>query len=110
MDDWQVGDLALCVSDKHWTPSGFQDRAPDECDQVISMLFPRVGSEWRVTNVRLYASPQERTDLVYLGLAGQPSDYLYDSRHFRKIDAHEADAEDEETIRLLNGAPAVVGV
>jgi len=104
-DDWQVGDLALCVSDKNWTPNGYMERAPDQCSGIISMLFPRVGSEWRVTIVSLYSSPEEQANLVYLGLAGQTSDYLYDARYFRKIQAHQADEFDRETIALLNRQP-----
>jgi hypothetical protein len=103
-DDWAPGDLALCVHDRTWCPGGFE-RAPDECSRVKSMLFPRVGSEWRVTGVQIHFREEEGCDLLYLKLAGQPSDVVFDARCFTKLREHEADAEDAETIALLTGKP-----
>lgn len=112
MDDWQKGDLALCVHGGDWIPGSASRRIPDQCSPVISSLFPRPGSNWTVDRVEYrhgadIAADCEAIDLIYLGLQGQPSDYLYDARHFRKIDAYEADAEDRATIDLLNDVPLV---
>jgi hypothetical protein len=91
MDNWQPGDLALCVHDKTWHPNKYSERSPDIAPTIISALFPRVGSEWVVSNVEVIGPGclgrvDDEGDLVFLGLQGQPSGYLYDARCFRKID------------------------
>lgn len=105
---WCPGDLALCVHGREWVPSGCDERHPDQCSPIQSALAPRPGSLWVVDRVLIYSAGHElngeKVDLIYLVLHGQPSDIAFDARHYRKIDKHEADAEDEETIRLLNGS------
>ena len=96
-DDWQVGDLALCVRD------GF-------------IIHPTVSSTARpeIKKGRIYT-------VSWVGVDGrhepQPSLGLEEAvspaprggfaqERFRKIRTHTPDAEDAETIRLLTGAPA----
>lgn len=119
MDDWKVGDLALCVYGHDWTPSKAVQRLPDEAPAIVSALFPSVGSVWRVNVVKLMdaSKMQGASDpgvlmvdgfVVYIGLDGQPSPYLYDSRHFRKVTPPEADEFDCEVIDLMTKQPAEV--
>ena len=97
-DDWQPGDLALCIKLGPWRrmssdgtvakgegpPAGrvleVRSVLPGACCS-IALKF----SDWPDANVR--------------GWAG------YDAKRFRKIRPHQPDEEDAETIRLLNGAP-----
>lgn len=82
--DWQPGDLALCLGDDDpWFP-------PEPCD-------PRPGM---VLTVRSY-SPHD-DGLWFVGVQSCDS---YKARYFRRIPPHTPDAEDAETIRLLNDIP-----
>ncbi len=77
------------------------------------MLFPRPGTTWTVDLVEMRSGqefdPRCSSEMItYLGLQGQPQPYLFDSRHFTKIEPHEPDAEDAETIYQLVYAPAPV--
>lgn len=84
-EDWAPGDLALCVNSE---PRAYA-RKP-----------LRSGAIYTVSNVHVCAG-------VGLELVGVKSVALYgfDASRFRKIRPHNPDAEDAETIRLLNGAP-----
>lgn len=90
-DDWRPGDLALCVKDR-W--SGVLTRR-----QMPEGFGPRAGGVYTV--VRVVIDPRGMTALVF-----EHWSYTFAARCFRKINPHTPDAEDEETIRLLNGAPA----
>lgn len=90
MDDWQVGDLALCVGafptrEQFWNPV---------CGGVYTVAEYGAGPEGGWLDL------EEDIDK-------QP-DFAWPSSHFRKIRPHLPDAEDAETIRLLNRAPATV--
>jgi hypothetical protein len=93
-DDWQPGDIALCVSDApHWS------------DQESPIAFtPRVGARYTVTRYGLCRFGF--TPLI--GLAENPNgwDWGHVAARFIKVTPDEADAEDAEIIRLLTGAPA----
>lgn len=92
-DDWQVGDLALCISPRSWEP-------PEACD-------PHAGTI-------LTVSALDHTDPCGLGLwfDGVSSCDSYMAYAFRKIRPHTPDEEDRETIELLTGnrAPIREGV
>ena len=90
--NWQVGDLALCVYDGPWGSSHHARRVDAEC--------PKKGS---VNAVRALALCP-RGDLA-LQFVEYPSDVAFDARAFRKIAPHTPDEEDAETIRLLTGQP-----
>lgn len=89
-DDWQVGDLALCVND-----------TPDPTPWGACECNVRRGAVYTVSHIY--------RDRFGLGLnfveefAPANEDYLagYCATRFRKIRPHEADEEDRETIRLL---------
>lgn len=91
-EDWQAGDLALCVADE----------------------LPGFGFCTLVVIGRVYVVEE-----VYVGVGGKHEGVLalvlkgnkgrnYPGLHhalFRKLRDHTPDAEDEETIRLLNRQP-----
>lgn len=87
-DNWQAGDLALCV--KRGAKSPFQIHHFYLVTEVI-------------TFGRCYP------DLLALRLAGIDSgDGGWCASCFRKVKPHAPDAEDSETIRLLTGTPEPV--
>ncbi|WP_066113804.1 MULTISPECIES: hypothetical protein [unclassified Blastomonas] len=96
-DDWQPGDLALCVSSE-----GFHD------DFVEGNQYPAIGSVSRVNDVCLLeASLDDKWNQpggVWLSFDEYPV-FLCFSGNFRKIRPHVPDEEDAETIRLLTGTP-----
>lgn len=87
-DDWQPGDLALCVKTtghgtiKAGAVATVERAAFCEDDGLFGLWF--VG-------------------IVSSGYSGG-----FDARNFRKIRPHTPDAEDAETIALLTGKPAQV--
>ena len=83
-DDWQVGDLALCVKLDRWSGGG---------------PGPLAGYAHDVAGVKVDADGE-----TYLVLTGWPPD-AYWARWFIKLRPHIPDAEDEETIRLFTGQP-----
>lgn len=96
---WQVGDLALCV-EPSWICQG----------QV--MAGPAPGSVHRVTAAAFFTELQLfgmygyfSKSGIWLGFAEFGSCGFH-SCCFKKIDPHTRDAEDDETIALLNGKPA----
>lgn len=91
-EDWQPGDLALCVKGGHLSglPIG---------------PYPTVGCLYSVEAVEIY----DDWDCRFLRVPGAPNNGSHgptwaESR-FRKIHPHTPDEEDEETIRLLKGEP-----
>ncbi len=89
-DDWQAGDLALCVA------------------LTIRNLRPsrilRLGAIYTVTGTRW----SNKEQCIALSLAEAKSNGPLGDWHsavFRKIRPHRPDAEDAETLRLLNGQP-----
>lgn len=89
--DWQVGDLALCVFKGPWrTVFG------------TAVSGPAFGEIRLVTAV----STNNLFYRVCLSLDGYLKDQRFAAECFRKIDPHTPDAEDAETICLLNSAPA----
>ena len=97
-DDWQPGDLALCVNDTpHWS------------DQPSASGFEiRVGARYTVSRVGFCRFGLN----ALIGLFEDPSgwDWGYLAFRFIKVTPLEPDAEDAETIRLLTGAPVREGV
>jgi len=82
---WKAGDRAKCVLGLDSPPDGYGARAANECSVIKEKLAPTVGSEWRVDAVELHWRDEELCELVYLRLCGQPSDIVFDARHFRPI-------------------------
>ena len=89
-DDWQPGDLALCVCD-------------DRCPAKNTDLPVRKGRIYTV--VAVGAKRSLAGDLVLcLALDGVRNGALgLAAKIFRKIHPHKPDEEDAETIRLLSG-------
>ena len=97
-DDWQAGDLALCIKVGPW--KRFYANGTS-----VEGFGPRAGMKLYVRSV----------DVSVLGGAALKfSDWPdvpeaewtgYTASRFRKIRPHTPDAEDAETIRLLTGAP-----
>lgn len=99
-DDWQPGDLALCVN---------TDDAPTTdiygCNVIgtAGRRFRR-GAIYTVVSVATQLCYDFRSaPALFLALKGDKPGMLAGAWRFRKIKPHERDAEDEETIRLLNG-------
>lgn len=93
-DEWQVGDLALCVA----------NALPPPRNKPTKLL--RIGAVYTVRSVRWSITEQ----CVAIGLNEVRSKNTLGDWHasvFRKIHPHTPDAEDAETIRLLNGAPVL---
>lgn len=82
-DDWQVGDLALCVRDGPDTRAGviYTVEIIGTCPAGVGLRF----FEMR----RFYTYPWKWSI----------------ARRFRKIRPHTPDADDRETIALLKGKP-----
>lgn len=91
-DDWQPGDLALCLHTRRrreptW---GGLERLRSGAIYTVS----RVGAGWGGT---LLVFDEVRSDAPY---------GVFSAHRFRKIRPHTPDAEDAETIALLTGKPA----
>lgn len=91
MSDWQVGDLALCVR-----PSS------PVSEHEHPNYHLRKGVIYTVAQVGFARCGCRRLTMV--------CEAFGDPCRFRKIKPHTPDAEDAETIKLLNGQPAPVGV
>jgi len=85
MSGWYAGDFAKCIYDLSEVPEGFEANAPNECSKIVEVLAPRKGTTWIVEKVEVRYRAEEGADIVYLGLRGQPSDAIYNSRYFRKV-------------------------
>lgn len=86
MSDWQPGDLALCIA-----PHRHSDGHPSV----------RPGGIYTVEAVGHWFEPA----LLLKGLPSRHVSRCHAACRFHRIPPHEADAEDRETIRLLNGVP-----
>lgn len=93
MSGWQVGDLALCVAIKH-----------PMFDLPSSILH--VGAIYTVSKVGrpIHWAHGERA-LGFSDVLPKNADNGFPETLFRKIEAHEPDAFDRETIELLNRQP-----
>ena len=95
-DDWQPGDLALCIKQGAWARIGNNG--------------PKAGVLYTVRKVD-YGPIYKASPTVRLYLEGWPGDcgaHSFAAYRFRKIRPHKADEEDRETIRLLTGKPEQV--
>lgn len=95
-DDWQPGDLALCVRDGKRTKAGavyVVYRVADDCTRCGCGHF----------------LPYGYTPALWLEGVGSIDSNGCEpwamAVRFRKIKPHQPDAEDAETIRLLTGKP-----
>ncbi len=92
-DDWQPGDLALCVNRHPLYPPHVSPGA------VFTV-------EWVWRAVRCADDPDWiDVALDFNGIERCEGDNAYWHGNFRKIHPHVPDAEDVETIRLLTTAP-----
>ena len=94
-DDWKPGDLALCVRGGAVHPG---TRAPE---------LPRIGAVYTVDAFGTSGFRGGPAPAFWLvdGPKNNDGQRVWGASRFRKIEDHVPDAEDEETIRLLNGAP-----
>ncbi len=93
-DDWQIGDLALCVKVGQWKRYGTNtvDEAPIRCGGVYV--------------VRAIGTFDGHRILWLEGIGGELTGSAFIASRFRKITPPEADEFDRETIALLNRDPA----
>ena len=91
-DDWQPGDLALCVNNTPW-------------EHEAEAFFLNLGGVYTVAACGVPAGGK-RFCLAFREISrdGKRGN-AYCASRFRKIRPHTPDAEDAETIRLLTGAP-----
>lgn len=95
-DDWQPGDLALCVSVTH----------PIIVGRATSF---KIGAIYTVTQVgKPVANLNGERGLVFKECRPKRAGRGYPESCFRKIRPHTPDVEDAETIALLTGKPATV--
>ena len=95
-DDWQPGDLALCVAG---------GRLPDNTRDIP---FPKGGAVFTVASVtrRRFVTGEELLALcIPDGPPNITNDHYWPALRFRKIRPHTPDSEDRETIALLTCAP-----
>lgn len=97
-EDWQRGDLALCVKNGVWKQCW-------EGDVIVNSNGPSSGA---ILQVRDVGHGHFGTCLWFVEYPGDRTSDAYTSIHFRRIPAHTPDAEDAETIRLLTGTPAPI--
>lgn len=88
-DKWQVGDLALCVKMGPWLSmrTGEQRNSAIRCGMILT-----------VSGVKPIAGFAG----LFLYFEGFTNERLKCATRFRRIPPHIPDAEDAETIRLLN--------
>ena len=101
-DDWQVGDLALCVNDDpcEFYPGSEGGVRKNGIYQVVSVRsLPDVYGRFHI-GLRL-----DRHNPVH-PVSGKEGSHH--ASRFRKIRPHAPDAEDAETIRLMRSKPAQV--
>jgi len=80
-DNWQIGDLALCIK------------------TFLGEREPQSGGIYTVASLDIHPLDGD----LYLGLEGfDHNEGVYWAARFRRIPPHIPDAEDAETIRLLN--------
>lgn len=100
--NWQVGDLALCISHEGFYAE-FSNGLPfppiGSVRQVKRVIFERKRTirRWFKPNICVLGG-------AWLVIEGCEALNLHNS-NFRKIKPHAPDEEDAETIRLLNGQP-----
>lgn len=96
-DDWQPGDLALCVNNGAIiTPSAGYAGPRGQL---------RVGAVYTVTWVGVDGAVRKDHALGLVEAKSPAPKGGFSVHRFRKIRPHTPDAEDAETIRLLTGAP-----
>jgi len=97
MADWQVGDLALSLS------NGKKSNLVK--GRIYTVVAVTLVSEWRQEIPPAFA--------LTLDKAFQPENHLcggyFHEKYFRKITPPAADADDREVIALLTGKPVEVG-
>ena len=92
MDNWQPGDLALCVRPE---------------------MNARAGGVYSVESVFYdygHSDTAEGWGLAFSDLEPTGDNGGYDAWRFHRIPPHKADAEDRETIELLTGKPLLAPV
>ena len=90
MDDWQVGDLALCVNVSTFQIGTGRDLVRGRIYTVTEIGPTPAG----VLGLRLDGIPVREYDLAH---------GFKQAKRFRKIRPHQPDEEDCETITLLTG-------
>lgn len=90
-DDWQVGDLALCIA-QSWHKFGFY--CPNDPVRAGGIYTVRAIGKWRGITI-----------IWIEGVGGDHVGDAYEANAFRKVTPPEADEFDRETIDLMNGAP-----
>ena len=99
-DDWEPGDLALCIrTGAPMHPTGFRR------DDASAFLTRGSIYTVRATETVPPAFLDAGETLLYLTEVVHPLGRGFASTRFRKIRPHTADEEDRETIRLLTGGP-----
>ncbi len=93
-DDWQPGDLAMCLTDRFQHSYG-----------ILKGSVHTVEAIWIEPNGWEFAG---EIGLRFVGIPMKSGYYGLRAIRFRKIRPHQPDAEDAETIRLLTGLPARV--
>lgn len=94
-DDWQPGDLALCIKMGSWELE----------EGGVSTCGPQLGKTYVVCGIERDAFFDASKEEVFLVLERFPYECWMADR-FCKITPGEADEFDREAIRLLTGKPA----
>ena len=94
-DNWQVGDLALCIKQGAWRGSISGASPLIRCPKAGQILTVRGVGRGRVASICLW----------FDGFDGDTIGHSFNAARFRKIRPHTPDQDDYETIELLRGAP-----
>lgn len=97
-EGWQPGDLALCVKGGKVDPD---DNGPS---------WPQCGRVYTVEDIGTveFSDGPDAALWFYDAPENNPGERVWWAGRFIKVTPPEADEFDQETIRLLNGAPAKV--
>lgn len=97
-DNWQAGDMALCVREGAWVSRGINLRK-GQVHKVVGIYSPDELSE---------VVGERRDNACFLMFAPWQPDFCFGSSAFRKITPEEPDEFDREVIEALSRQPEQV--
>lgn len=101
---WQAGDLAICVGRGADDVYDIDGATPQTRGPIVGLTYTVAAAH---VGFDCYGRPG--TALRFNEIPNKhPKAIGYNANFFRKIAPHVADAEDAETIRLMNGQPVPV--
>ena len=103
MDDWQIGDLALCIGHGADDVYGIDGTTPQAPGPIKGLTYTVAAVS---AGVDCYGRAGIALRLAEI-IQRHPKSCGYNAVFFRKVTPPEADEFDREVIELLNGVPAM---